>query len=66
MCDACKPLNKVYDVSQQLMVSRFNNAKTGGPTFILCQQKPKLKVESVTIEVRYCPWCGEELEGDYV
>lgn len=62
MCNACKELSKVWDASQRLIVSRFNNAKTGVPTFIMVQESED-GASSVTIEVNYCPWCGERLNG---
>lgn len=61
MCDACKNLSKVFDASQELMVTRFTNHKTGNPTFILVQGNDN--PQSVTIAVRFCPWCGERLAG---
>lgn len=61
-CDACKELSKVFDVSQQLIVTKFTDQKNGRPAFLLVQEKYKDKeVQSVTIEVNYCPWCGERL-----
>lgn len=62
MCDACKELSKIYDVSQRLIVSKFTNAKTGEPTFILCQEIDG-EASGITIAVNYCPWCGEFLRG---
>lgn len=44
------------------MVSRFNNAKTGAPTFIFVQENES-GIQGVTIQVKYCPWCGERLDG---
>lgn len=44
------------------MVSRFNNAKTGAPAFILVQENEN-GTQSVMIQVNYCPWCGERLDG---
>ena len=62
MCIACKNLSKVWDGSQKLLVSRFTNAKTGEPTFLLVQGQGKQKdPQSVVIAVRFCPWCGERL-----
>lgn len=63
MCIACENLSKVYDGSQNLMVSRFNNKKTGTPTFILVQDTDD-GPQSVTIKVRFCPWCGVKLSND--
>ena len=61
-CDACKELSKVWDGSQQLIVTKFTDKKSGRPTFLLVQEKYKDKeVQSVIIEVNYCPWCGERL-----
>ena len=60
MCLACKNLSKVWDGSQRLMVSRFNSVRTNTPTFILVQEN-EAGAQSVTIEVKYCPWCGEKL-----
>lgn len=60
MCNACRKLSKIWDASQKLLVTRFNNAKTGVPTFILVQDNED-GANSVTVEVRYCPWCGENL-----
>lgn len=62
MCDACKNLSKVWDASQRLLVSRITNAKTGAPTFLLVQ-KSESGADGVTIQVNYCPWCGEKLTG---
>lgn len=62
MCEVCKPLSKVWDGSQRLLVSRFNNAKTGAPTLILVQENDEGVAQSVTIPVNFCPWCGEKLE----
>ena len=61
-CEACNNLSKVWDATQQLLVSRFTHAKTGEPTMILVQgnQNP----QSVTIKVNYCPWCGQKLKED--
>lgn len=56
----CENLSKTWDGSQRLMVSRFNNARTNTPTFILVQEN-EAGAQSVTIEVNYCPWCGEKL-----
>ena len=64
MCSACKKLSKVFDGSQSLIVSRFDNKTTGHPTLILCQELEIGHPESVVIEVKYCPWCGERLYGD--
>ena len=64
MCDACKELLKVWDGSQQLLVSKFTNAKTGNPTFILVQDKENGTAESVVIKVNFCPWCGDKLRKD--
>lgn len=61
MCDACKNLSKVFDASQELMVTRFTNQKTGNPTFLFVQGNDN--PQSVTIAVRFCPWCGERLPG---
>lgn len=59
-CDACKELSKVFDGSQQLIVTKFTDQKTKRPAFLLVQEKYKDKeVQSVIIEVNYCPWCGE-------
>lgn len=61
-CDACKELSKVWDGSQQLIVTKFTDKKSGNPTFLLVQEKYKDKdAQSVTIAVNYCPWCGERL-----
>lgn len=60
MCSACKNLSKIWDGSQRLMVSRFNNVRTNAQTFILVQENGD-GAQSVTIEVKYCPWCGEKL-----
>ena len=65
MCEACKKLSKVWDGSQRLLVSRFNNAKTGTPTFILVQENEESgEPQSVIIQASFCPWCGEELAKD--
>lgn len=61
MCDACKNLSKVWDASQELLVTRFTNHKTRNPTFILVQGNDN--PQAVTIAVRFCPWCGERLTG---
>lgn len=64
-CEACKELSKVFDYTQQLIVSHFINRKSGHPTFLLVQEKYKDKEpQSVTIEVNYCPWCGRYLGGE--
>lgn len=60
-CIACKNLSKIYDASQSLIVTRFNNAKDGAPTLLLVQQDDSGEVGAVTIKVRYCPWCGRNL-----
>ena len=60
MCDACKNLSKIWDGSQKLLVSRFNDAKTKEPTFILVQDNGA-GGNAVSIKVRFCPWCGENL-----
>lgn len=69
-CDACKELSKVWDGSQQLIVTKFTDQKSGRPKFLLVQEKYKdqevqsviiKEVQSVIIEVNYCPWCGERL-----
>lgn len=61
-CDACKELSKVWDGSQQLIVTKFTSHKTGRSNFLLVQEKNKDKeVQSVIIEVNYCPWCGADL-----
>ena len=62
MCVACDELSKVWDASQELMVSRINNRKTGKPTFIIVQGNER--PESVILEVNFCPWCGKDLSGD--
>ena len=63
-CDACRELSKVYDGSQQLLVSKFTNKKTGNPSFILVQEKYEKEPQSVVIEVSFCPWCGRKLRGN--
>lgn len=60
MCDACRKLSKIWDASQKLLATRFDNAKTGAPTFILVQDNGA-GGNAVSVEVRYCPWCGENL-----
>lgn len=55
-CDACKELSKVYDGSQELIVTHFINKKNGHPTFLLVQGN--WRPESVKIAVNYCPLCG--------
>ena len=60
MCDACKNLSKVWDASQELMVTRFTNHRNGFPTFLLVQGNKNQ--QTVKIAVNYCPWCGEKLE----
>lgn len=60
MCNACKNLSKVWDASQELMVTRFTNRKNGFPTFLLVQGNSN--PQSVKIAVNYCPWCGEKLK----
>lgn len=60
MCEACKNLSKVYDGVQRIIVSRFNNAKTGVPTLILVQDTD-YGAQSVTVQIKFCPWCGERL-----
>jgi hypothetical protein len=62
-CDACRELSKVYDGSQQLLVSKFTDKKTGNPSFILVQEKYEKEPQSVIIEVSFCPWCGRKLRG---
>ena len=61
-CEACKELSKVYDGSQELLLTHFVNQKNGHPTFILAQGSKN--PQSVTIEVNYCPWCGRYLRGE--
>lgn len=61
-CVACKKLSKVYDGSQELIVTHFVNKKNGQPTFLLVQGN--LRPESVSIEVNFCPWCGRYLRGN--
>ena len=60
-CDACKELSKVYDHSQEMLVTHFTNKKTGNPTFLIVQGN--LEPESVRIAVNFCPWCGRYLRG---
>ena len=61
-CEACKELSKVWDGSQQLLVTKFTDNNTGTPTFIFVQEKYEDKeAQSVIIKVNYCPWCGEYL-----
>ena len=60
-CDACKELSKVYDATQELIVTHFVNKKNGHPTFLLVQGN--WRPESVKIAVNYCPWCGRYLRG---
>lgn len=62
MCNACKNLSKVWDASQELMVTRFANHKNGFPTFLLVQGNKN--PQSVKIAVNYCPWCGEKLKQE--
>lgn len=64
MCNACRKLSKVWDYGQRLLVSRFDDAKTGEPTFILTQEKKEGVAQSVVIKVRFCPWCGAALDGE--
>lgn len=61
-CDVCKKYSKVWDYTQELLVSRMDNRKTGNPMLLLVQgrQNP----QSVNIEIRYCPWCGEKLKEE--
>lgn len=59
MCDACKLCSKIWDSSQDVIVSRVTNAKTGYPMFIIVQGS--YNPQSVNIQVNYCPWCGEKL-----
>lgn len=62
MCDACKNLSKVWDASQELMVTRFTNRRNGLPTFLFVQGNSN--PQSVKIAVNYCPWCGEKLKKE--
>ena len=59
MCNACRNLSKVWDASQELMVTRFTNHRTGQPNFLFVQNNKN--PQSVTIAVNFCPWCGERL-----
>ena len=64
-CNACKELSKVYDGSQNMIVSKFNNRKTGMPNFLIVQKDGNHREpQAVTIAVNFCPWCGRYLRGD--
>ena len=63
MCSACKDLSKIWDGEQQMLVSHFTNAKNGRPTFVIVQENEEKGPQSVSVEVRFCPWCGERLFG---
>ena len=63
-CEACKELSKVWDGSQQLLVTKFTDNNTGTPILLLVQEASKYEnkeAQSVIIKVNYCPWCGERL-----
>ena len=62
MCDVCKPCSKIWDASQEMLSSRVTNQQTGYPMFIIIQGSTN--PQNVNIQVRYCPWCGEELYKD--
>ena len=62
MCEACKNLSKVWDASQELIVSHFVNTKTKQHNFILVQGNDN--PQSVHIAVNYCPWCGRDLNKE--
>ena len=62
MCEACKNLSKVWDASQELIVSHFVNAKTKQHNFILVQGNSN--PQSVNIAVNFCPWCGRDLNKE--
>ena len=62
MCEACKNLSKVWDASQELIVSHFVNAKTKQHNLILVQGNEN--PQSVNIAVNFCPWCGRDLNKE--
>ena len=62
MCVVCDKTQTVYDASQELMVGIAGNANRDEFTMILTQggEEPK----SVNIQIRYCPWCGNDIAAN--
>lgn len=53
MCNACKNLSKVWDASQELMITRLTNHQNGFPMLLLVQGNKN--PQAVKIAVNYCP-----------
>lgn len=62
MCIFCANGSNVWCGSQKMRVLRTNDAETGAPAFILTQGFDD-DAQTVTLQVKYCPWCGEKLDG---
>lgn len=63
MCIFCENGSKVWCGRQKMKVLRSEDAKTGAPAFILTQGFDD-DAQTVTLQVKYCPWCGERLGGE--
>ena len=62
MCEACKNNSKIWDTSQELLVSHFVSSRTKRRNFILVQGNKN--PQSVTISANFCPWCGGDLNKE--
>ena len=62
MCEACKNNSKIWDTSQELLVSHFVSSRTKRHNFILVQGNNN--PQSVTISANFCPWCGRDLNKE--
>ncbi len=62
MCIFCVNGSNVWSGSQKMRVFRINDAETGAPAFLLTRGFDG-DAPTVTLRAKYCPWCGEKLEG---
>lgn len=63
MCIFCESGLKVWYGSQKIKVLRINDAATGAPAFLLTHGFDD-DAPTVTLQAKYCPWCGEKLDGE--
>ena len=62
MCVVCDKSQMVEDQSQHMVVTIAEHAK-GGYLLIVTQDNSKDQTdpESVSVQIRYCPWCGNDI-----
>ena len=73
MCVVCDKTQTVEDPSQHMVVAIAEHAKGGYLLIVTQDHDADLRLpwdeigvnpESVSIQIRYCPWCGNDIAAN--